>query len=551
MKLSVLKSKKATDYIDGLNILVITGAVIRIVFFFINLFWAEGVQIDEAMTALNAYNLVDNGTDLLGNSYPVYFSTWIVGGQSPVATYICALSVLIFGKNLFALRLPALVTGIVGVFGFSKLAKELFNDEKMSFITTGLAAFSPWFIFSSVYVLDCNFLTYILIFALYYLLKSIKSGKWYYFAVSMFLFSLGLNSYIASVLIIPIFLVTFYAIIIAKNKIKFNKVVLSVGLLLLFSLPFILFGLVSVGIIPEFKIGNITFGGMQHYQRSSSLAFTVDGGVAGFFSTIINNLSGSLSILMLTDFYASIGYSLNIFQYGNCLSGIFLLIGIIVFFISIIRKRKQFNVVQISLLAALLACVFMFCAMTNEAYIAYGYRYGVLSLFLVLFQGIGMGYVFSIFKKINYKKMMAVYLTLSICVFSVVFFARYAPQTDNQIDMIYGDSLFDCLDYLEEKDADINLVSLNYTEQSRSSVYIRYYYYGINDFVNFYDEYYYGVIDKKEMLWAGDNIRYYYWDDNFEFTQPYYIVSKYAMDTLENYEGYNAVDFGAYMILEK
>ena len=117
--------------------------------------------------------------------------------------------------------------------------------------------------------------------------------------------------------------------------------------------------------------------------------------------------------------------------------------------------------------------------------------------------------------------------------------------------MIYGDSLFDCLDYLEEKDADINLVSLNYTEQSRSSVYIRYYYYGINDFVNFYDEYYYGVIDKKEMLWAGDNIRYYYWDDNFEFTQPYYIVSKYAMDTLENYEGYNAVDFGAYMILEK
>ena len=51
------------------------------------------INIDEAMTVLNANSLAKSGTDILGEKLPIYFDTWLHGGQSPFATYLVAIMI--------------------------------------------------------------------------------------------------------------------------------------------------------------------------------------------------------------------------------------------------------------------------------------------------------------------------------------------------------------------------------------------------------------------------------------------------------------------------
>ncbi len=70
-------------------IAILAGILLRIAFF---MFYSKNGNIycDEAMTILNARAIANNGTDIMGNAYPIYFATWLYGGQSGFATYIMA-----------------------------------------------------------------------------------------------------------------------------------------------------------------------------------------------------------------------------------------------------------------------------------------------------------------------------------------------------------------------------------------------------------------------------------------------------------------------------
>ena len=72
-------------------LIILISVAVHIAFFVWNLL-IGGVYVDEAMTVLNARSLVENQTDIMGEQLPVYFDTWLHGGQSPAATYCVALS---------------------------------------------------------------------------------------------------------------------------------------------------------------------------------------------------------------------------------------------------------------------------------------------------------------------------------------------------------------------------------------------------------------------------------------------------------------------------
>lgn len=50
----------------------------------------DDVNCDEAITALNAKAIAETGKDMYGTSLPVYFETWLWGGQSALLTYFMA-----------------------------------------------------------------------------------------------------------------------------------------------------------------------------------------------------------------------------------------------------------------------------------------------------------------------------------------------------------------------------------------------------------------------------------------------------------------------------
>ena len=365
---------------------VAIGLVLRVIFFISNLI-SGGVQSDESMLFANALAVAKNGTDLLGNKMPAYFATWLIGGQSPLGTYLSAFAAKTLGNSLFALRLPALIIGCAGVVCSAKLGNLLFCKKEYKYAFAGLAAVSPWMIFSSCFVLDCNYMGYNLIFGILMLLKGQKQNKNTYYVLSMFFFSLCFYSYIASVLVVPIFLAVTYLLLLTKKKIKIGSCAVSVMSLLVFSIPFIIFGLVLVGKIEPFATKIISFPDMKFYSRDNSIALN-SGGVLTVIKTLFKNFCGAISIIGLPD-SAVIANGANLFQYGNLGAGLIAIFGIIDILLTKMHKKKiGDSITTKSVAIASGVSIAVFCAMTNTPSLSYAYRYGVLTPLLLIFEAI-------------------------------------------------------------------------------------------------------------------------------------------------------------------
>lgn len=533
-------------------VIIALGIVLRIVFFVINIVFTKGLHIDEAMLSLNAYNIAQRGRDLLGNTFPVYFSTWLDGGQSPVATYICAFFVLIFGKNLFAIRFPSLIIGILGLYTVSKFVFKIDLDDKLRVILVGLFSVSPWFIFSCVYTLDCNYVTYMIIFAIYFFILALKNNESLSYIASMFFFSLGFNAYIASVLFIPIFLAVLFIVLLIQKRITFRRTVYCFLWLVLFSIPFILFGLVATNIIPPFNIGKITFGGMESYTRADSVALSNTDGV---LSRMLNNLVNSLKIVLNTDRLALNSTGINHFPYGYLLSGFFMIIGTVYIIYKFLKKNPQAQK-NISFILASLVSILFFCAMDNEPDYYCSFRYSVLSIFLIPLQAVGIYAVINcIFKKFDFKKITVAYLTLTVVMFSFVYFGCYDYETNHML--LFGDSLIKCVDYLDERDINkFGIISTDFiNEERRTSTYLRCYY-GSDDFINFYDETAcfnsdYFNSNNTDKISLSKNIDSYVYYDGFKFTEDYYIVSIQTFERIKEVPNYDVKSFDVYCLLIK
>lgn len=530
-------------------VIIALGIVLRILFFVINIVFTKGLHIDEAMLSLNAYNIAQRGQDLLGNTFPAYFSTWLDGGQSPVATYICAFFVLIFGKNLFAIRFPSLVIGILGLCTVSKSVFKIDLDDKLRIILVGLFSVSPWFIFSCVYTLDCNYVTYMIIFAIYFFILALKNNKSFCYIASMFFFSLGFNAYIASVLFIPIFLAVLFIVLLIQKRITFKRAFYCFLWLVLFSIPFILFGLVATNIIPPFNIGKITFGGMENYSRAGSVALSKTDGI---LSRMLKNFAGSCGIVLNPDYLALNSIGMNHFPYGYLLSGFFMIIGTVYFIYKSLKKNHQAQE-NICFISASLVSILFFCAMNNEPVNYASYRYGVLSIFFIPLQAVGIYAVINcVFKKFDFKKITVAYLTLTVVMFSYVYFGCYQNDTDNTPDITYGDSLIKCVDYLEEKNINkFGIISTKFfNEERRTSIYLRYYY-GSDNFVNFFDETACFDSNDTDKVFLSKNIDSYIYHDGFEFTEDYYIVGYPTFEEIKEVPNYDVKSFGDYYLLIK
>ena len=56
------------------------------------------------------------GTDIFGQRMPVYFDTWLYGGQSSLATYLAAAFIRLFGNQIWIARLPLALTAFASLF---------------------------------------------------------------------------------------------------------------------------------------------------------------------------------------------------------------------------------------------------------------------------------------------------------------------------------------------------------------------------------------------------------------------------------------------------
>lgn len=486
---------RKSNYLNGKHTalwILLFGFLLQIGFFIAYQLIGD-VHVDEAMLLLNARSLVDNGTDILGEKTPIYFDTWLYGGQSPLATYLAALFIKIFGYKLWISRLPILICSMAGLVAVKGFTRELFpKNGFLQNIILLVSAIEPWRLFQGAWTLDCAYFPYMMLFGMYFLAKAVNGKQQILnLILSMVFFALGFYAYIASALLIPIFLLLIFIMLLAKKKIKFSRAVISAVALAVVSLPFILFGLVQTGIIDSVSLGSLTIEKMQYYARGdTSTVFGKMGDASAFFAQVWTNISGALFAFIMPDNItfnvfadASNGGIISAYSYSHIVGGALATVGFGIFCWITNGRRKRVKCSNagvtdssVCFIRALIITFFIYSVLVLYSQNA-GYRYAAFYPLFHIFEGLCIYQIFSLSGE-NIRK--AVKTLIPVCiVLSVALTSFTLARFSQSSNPLYMKSFSEVMKIAEENDCDkITFVDCeNQFYRERESVFIRFYQY--------------------------------------------------------------------------
>ncbi len=159
-----------------------------------------GCFFDEAQNGIEAQRI------LRGEGYPVYIERLT---QLPALyMYFLAASLKAFGASVLSVRLVSVLSGVIAVPLFYLLARRLFSPL-LALTLAGFLAVSRWHInFSRVGFVGVQTILFSIP-AVYFLLKALQEGRRRDYVLAGLFLGLGLHSYIASRLLLLVFLCFF------------------------------------------------------------------------------------------------------------------------------------------------------------------------------------------------------------------------------------------------------------------------------------------------------------------------------------------------------
>ena len=550
MKTAILNSKiKSSTQSGAYKIMLLFAFILHIgvfIYFMIN----TPIHTDEVMTVLNANNLAKSGTDILGEKLPIYFDTWLYGGQSPFATYLVGVMIKLFGYSLFVTRVPMFVFSMLGLVAFYKFLKEVIpENETLINIAFCLACISPWHLYSSAFTLDCNFLPHIAMFGMYFLAKGINSTKSKYFVFSMLFFGLGFYCYILSAIIIPILLAVLFLILLIKKKVSFKNTIISVITIFIVAIPFILQGLVQFGIIENLNFLGFSISKMPYYSRGSELKL----------NNIFENLGEGIISLLFTDIYSFNAKGVNSFNFANSFGSVALLAGVITLILNKIRKRNDFGIFLKAVIISTLVSSATVCLLTFYATALY--RYNIYNYIFIIISAYGIYSVSKLFKKPRFKEVTSLLVATSLIITTYCFAYYYKNDVINT-NTFYTSSIEECLNYNKSNknvtlvcvDEETNINSGQITE--RMIIDTLYHHINEKDFTDIETLLYKaGYFNNNDF----SNLPKFTKDNSIEFKNPkekiiedYVIVYSPQLKNLKyDKNQYEIIDFGSFVVLNK
>ena len=548
MKNTLINNKEKTEN-TKYRIMLLFAFILHIGVF-IYFMVKKPINIDEAMTVLNANSLAKSGTDILGEKLPIYFDTWLHGGQSPFATYLVAIMIKLFGYSLFVTRVPMFIFSMLGLIAFYKFLKEVIpENETLINIAFCLACISPWHLYSSAFTLDCNFLPHIAMFGMYFLAKGINSTKSKYFVFSMLFFGLGFYCYILSAIIIPVLLAALFLILLIKKKVSFKNTIISVITIFIVAIPFILQGLVQFGIIENLNFLGFSISKMPYYSRGSELKL----------NNILENLGEGIISLLFTDIYSFNAKGVNSFNFANSFGSVALLAGVITLILNKTRKRNDFGIFLKAVIISTLVSSAAVCSLTFYATALY--RYNIYNYIFIIISAYGIYSVSKLFKKPRFKEVTSLLVATSLII-TTYCFAYYYKNDIINTNTFYTSSIEECLNYNKSNknvtlvcvDEETNINCGQITE--RMIIDTLYHHINEKDFTDIE-----ALLYKAGYFNNNDfsNLPKFTKDNSIEFKNPkekiiedYVIVYSPQLKNLKyDKNQYEIIDFGSFVVLNK
>lgn len=235
----------------------VVGTLVLIVFLacFVRLFHLTSVPpspyLDEVSNGYNAYSFIKTGSDEYGRHLPFLMQAYN-DGRPTLFVYFMTPFIQIFGLNLFAIRLPAVVLSVFAVISLFFLTRELFighskKQDRLG-VTIGLLAsflyaISPWNIYSARIADEVNMSVSFFIFGLtlfiYAINRRLKSTP---FLLSVVCFVIAFYAYHGIKLFLPFFAIglgiVFFKDFLARKRVVLIGLLLAIILLITLAMAF-------------------------------------------------------------------------------------------------------------------------------------------------------------------------------------------------------------------------------------------------------------------------------------------------------------------------
>ena len=164
---------------------------------------------DEVDIALQAQSIATSGRDLDGRLLPLYFRMHNLGPNvwfHPLIVYVTAVFLWFLPFTEAALRFPTTVIATLDVVLMYFVARRLFGTERWAFVAAALLAMTPAHVLHGRLLFDFIYPLPFVLAWLLFLLKYLDHGRpWLLFASTTAL-GVGVFSYIASVIMMPVYL---------------------------------------------------------------------------------------------------------------------------------------------------------------------------------------------------------------------------------------------------------------------------------------------------------------------------------------------------------
>jgi len=147
---------------------------------------------DEVALGYNAYSILHTGKDEYGKFLPIVLRSYD-DYKPALYAYVSIPAIALFGLNVFAVRLPSAIFGVLAVIGVYFLTYELLKKKEVSLLSSFLLAISPWHIQFSHAAFEANVGLAFNIFGAFFFLKGLKK-PWMLF-LSVFFIILSMYIY--------------------------------------------------------------------------------------------------------------------------------------------------------------------------------------------------------------------------------------------------------------------------------------------------------------------------------------------------------------------
>ncbi len=187
---------------------------------------------DEASLGYNAYSIMQTGKDEYRQSFPLILRSF--DDYKPgLYTYLMIPFIKLFGLEVFAVRLPSAIFGILTVIATYFLVKELFKKSSIALVASLLLAISPWHIQFSRIAFEANVGMAFNVFIIVFFLKGLRQ-PWYLLFAAVFA-GLNIHMYQGEKVFVPI-VTLLLAIILRKDLLRIPKKYLATAIIVSFVL---------------------------------------------------------------------------------------------------------------------------------------------------------------------------------------------------------------------------------------------------------------------------------------------------------------------------